>query len=1006
MNVKKSVWITLIVLTVVISLSGVAVATDDYETGIINHVNSGLSDGIYYIVNFDADGGYVSPEIIEVAPGNPYGQLPIPEKDGNTFLGWYTSSRNFVDETTLVSESGNHTLYAEWQTWTYCITFETDGGTGVPEFYEVLHNGVYGELPVPEKDGYTFAGWCSETGEQVFNDTVILVNNSHTLYANWTLDSYIITFDANGGFVTPSSINVMYGDCYSSLPHPYKDGHTFSGWFLESGEQVFNETPVCTYGSHILYANWTSIPPVIEIVHDCNNINHWLVLDNDTVATPISNGNYCLDDNLSINQTMVISSGIVNICLNGHCLSLKDDAECPLILVEEGATLNLYDCQNTGKVTGGNSSGIASCIAVFGNFSLYGGIISNNTGYNSPVVIETGGDFTMYGGLISDNIAYQGGGVSILHGQFTMYDGSISNNTALHDSGGVSIQYSNFTMYGGEIFNNTANQSAGGVGLHGNSLFTLHNGTISQNIAETHSGGGLCVYDGDVIMHGGSVTNNRAGHLGAGIVIHTPSTFVMYGGTIAENIGMDAVCVLGNEDYGGNFTMYNGEIRDNTEIGVHVNGYPETTKFTMVNGLISRNHNGGVYVSGAFTMHGGRISNNTVDVNRGGDGGGGVFVGGNFSMLDGIIANNSAETLGGGVHVHPDGFFSMRGGSIQDNFANESGGGIYNLGNTQLLGGSITQNTATLNGGGIYVHEQGNLVVDNHTSISENTAVNMGGGIYITSGLYGTGIFVMNNGSISGNTASDGSGLMMEGGDVSILGGCIANNNATNMDTIDNCFYISYGTLLISGGMFSSYIPETYIAEGYACYEVGNLFSVLPETPTPEDAASFTLNLSSGWNFISIPKALDSHNATASAIFGSLDTADNAILGYNAETQRWEQVTADTVIKPLTGYWIYANTSTTVPLTYSENPTVPASKQLYIGWNAVGLSADTDTVASTFFTGLNWRVALPWSCEKGMYDSAIVNGSGSENSPDRLLILGNGCWLYVEEANVLLGLTA
>lgn len=180
----------------------------------------------------------------------------------------------------------------------------------------------------------------------------------------------------------------------------------------------------------------------------------------------------------------------------------------------------------------------------------------------------------------------------------------------------------------------------------------------------------------------------------------------------------------------------------------------------------------------------------------------------------------------------------------------------------------------------------------------------------------------------------------------------------------------------------------------------------LVPTPTPDNTSDFTLNLSPGWNFISIPKALDASNATALALFGSLDTAGNAILGYNAETQSWEQITADSVIKPLSGYWVYSVSNTCIPLTYSDVPTTPGLKSLYPGWNAVGLSADTDTSASTFFAGLNWRVALPWNCENGMYDSAIVNGGGSGNSPDRLLSLGNGCWLYVEEANVLPGLTA
>jgi len=87
--------------------------------------------------------------------------------------------------------------------------------------------------------------------------------------------------------------------------------------------------------------------------------------------------------------------------------------------------------------------------------------------------------------------------------------------------------------------------------------------------------------------------------------------------------------------------------------------------------------------------------------------------------------------------------------------------------------------------------------------------------------------------------------------------------------------------------------------------------------------------------------ALEAANASASVLFGSVDTDGVAILAYNSESQSWEQLTADTVIKPLTGYWIYSNGTVEIPLTYVSYPTVPAVKQLYPGWNAVGVSAET-----------------------------------------------------------------
>jgi len=167
-----------------------------------------------------------------------------------------------------------------------------------------------------------------------------------------------------------------------------------------------------------------------------------------------------------------------------------------------------------------------------------------------------------------------------------------------------------------------------------------------------------------------------------------------------------------------------------------------------------------------------------------------------------------------------------------------------------------------------------------------------------------------------------------------------------------------------------------------------------------------SVTLKSGWNFISVPKALEAANASASVLFGSVDTDGVAILAYNSESQSWEQLTADTVIKPLTGYWIYSNGTVEIPLTYVSYPTVPAVKQLYPGWNAVGVSAETSIPASSFLAGTTWRVALPWDLSKGKWDNVVVNGGSSVNSAEQHLNLVNGIWLYSETDGTLIGLTA
>lgn len=177
-------------------------------------------------------------------------------------------------------------------------------------------------------------------------------------------------------------------------------------------------------------------------------------------------------------------------------------------------------------------------------------------------------------------------------------------------------------------------------------------------------------------------------------------------------------------------------------------------------------------------------------------------------------------------------------------------------------------------------------------------------------------------------------------------------------------------------------------------------------TITPNSTLPSSLTLQNGWNFVSVPKALAASANTASKLFANVDTADRAILAYDASGQKWDQVDATTVIKPLHGYWIYSNSVAAVPLSYVTDPTVPAVKQLYTGWNAVGVSAHEAVTADTVFSGTNWRVALPWNLSDGLWGRSVVNGGSASNSAEQYMTLGNGIWLYVDTNGTMVGLTA
>ena len=186
--------------------------------------------------------------------------------------------------------------------------------------------------------------------------------------------------------------------------------------------------------------------------------------------------------------------------------------------------------------------------------------------------------------------------------------------------------------------------------------------------------------------------------------------------------------------------------------------------------------------------------------------------------------------------------------------------------------------------------------------------------------------------------------------------------------------------------------------------EIGTYTS--PEQPVaPILKGSEKVNLNPGWNFISVPKYLDSSCDTASELFGALDTDGMSSLGYDAKTG-WYVLKADTKIKPLDGYWVYSKGADEITLKYSTAVNTPPAKTVYKGWNAVGLSAEKPMTAKSAFSNLDWVRCMPWDTEQNKWGTVIVNGGSSANSAELKLGLGNGHWLYVEADGTYLGNTA
>ncbi|EAC2403477.1 LPXTG cell wall anchor domain-containing protein [Listeria monocytogenes] len=152
-----------------------------------------------------------------------------PVKDGYTFIGWYdaeTGGKKW-DFSNDLMPGKNVTLYARFASKTYPMTFDNDGVTTTET---VDYDGLAEEPTTPTKAGYTFDGWYdAETGGKKWNFAQDkMPANPVTLYARFTMNNYIATFNNDG---TTTTQTVDYQEALTEPTEPTKDGYTFDGWY-------------------------------------------------------------------------------------------------------------------------------------------------------------------------------------------------------------------------------------------------------------------------------------------------------------------------------------------------------------------------------------------------------------------------------------------------------------------------------------------------------------------------------------------------------------------------------------------------------------------------------------------------------------------------------------------------------------------------------------------------------------------------------------------------------
>ena len=178
-----------------------------------------------YTVTFDTDGG--SEVASQTVPYGGQAAAPaVPAKPGYTFAGWYLDGKAY-DFDAPVTE--NLTLTAKWTVNQYTIAFDTDGGSAIDSITQDYGTAVTAPAD-PTRTGYTFAGWTPAIPETMPAENL-------TIKAKWTVNTYTITFDTDGGSAI-APITQDYGTAVTAPADPTRTGYTFAGWTPEIPETM------------------------------------------------------------------------------------------------------------------------------------------------------------------------------------------------------------------------------------------------------------------------------------------------------------------------------------------------------------------------------------------------------------------------------------------------------------------------------------------------------------------------------------------------------------------------------------------------------------------------------------------------------------------------------------------------------------------------------------------------------------------------------------------------
>lgn len=208
-------------------------------------------------------------------------------------------------------------MYAVWSDSYHSVTFDANNGSGTMKGIKIINDKTARlKYNLFEKSGYTFTGWNTDPdgyGTSYTDGQKISLTEDITLYAQWEINKYKVTFNSNGGTSVPEQI-VNYNEKVSGPNDPTKEGYKFKGWYTDNNT-LYNFDAEVTEDI-TLYAKWEEEYDYKINNYDVDEINKYIskiVVNTEASSfTPnfILNYGYGIDvDTITVNNKQLLYTG-------------------------------------------------------------------------------------------------------------------------------------------------------------------------------------------------------------------------------------------------------------------------------------------------------------------------------------------------------------------------------------------------------------------------------------------------------------------------------------------------------------------------------------------------------------------------------------------------------------------------------------------------------------------------------------------------------------------------